>query len=262
MKMDKASDGKGGQGGFPKPPVPESAQPAAAQPAAPAAEDGFDDLGYPIDKPAPEKPEAPAPVASETPEAPEKPEKPETPATGYGDEPPKAPEPAPKAPEPKAEIHLDYELDAKGLPQAEADKLKLFLKKHGAPKELAQALADEKKAELAQAEAARAQAEANALAEVQATRAAWHKELKDDPTFGGEKFAHNVLRAEKVMQDFMVHTKKILTERKGMLPPYVMRDLAHIADRLYATEKLVQGDPAKPGQEGAKDEDDPLAFYN
>jgi hypothetical protein len=45
-----------------------------------------------------------------------------------------------------------------------------------------------------------------------------------------------------------------------MLPPYVMRDLAKLAEHLYKTERLQQGDPPAPAK-SKDDEDSPYAFY-
>ena len=58
----------------------------------------------------------------------------------------------------------------------------------------------------------------------------------------------------------MPNTKKELTKSGAMLPPWVMRDLAKLAETLYASPKLVQGDPVVPREE-VDDEDAHLAFY-
>jgi hypothetical protein len=91
-------------------------------------------------------------------------------------------------------------------------------------------------------------------------RAGWHKQLKDDATFGGEKFGANVKLANRVFDQFMPETKKILTERGSVLPPYVMRDLVKMAEQLFDTDKLQQGGPPPPA--APKEENDPLSFYN
>ena len=136
-----------------------------------------------------------------------------------------------------------------------------FAKANALPKEAAQALVNLRKSEfdanLAQAEEAK-KAQARAIEKV---KASWDKELRTDATFGGDKFAHNVAQVEKVLADFMPSTKKTLTERGSMLPPYVMRDLAKLAEKLYAAEKLVQGEAAV-GEAVVEDkQDDHLSFY-
>lgn len=257
-----------GQGGGGTPPADKSKE-QSTPPTDPAASEGegdFDDYGYPIVKDEGDPPkEAAGKPKSEPPKADDKIE---NPATGYGVEPPKVDDPTPPVTPPATPpadpptVDLGFEVNDDGIPKEESAKLKEFLKKHGASKELAQALLDQRKSELQSAEASRVQAEQEAKAQKSRVEAQWHKELKDDPTFGGEKFAHNILRAEKVVEEFMPDLKKRLTETKAMLPPYVMRGLANVGNHLYETPSLVQGDPVNANPEDAKGEDDPLAFYN
>jgi hypothetical protein len=95
------------------------------------------------------------------------------------------------------------------------------------------------------------------------TEAQWYRELKEDPNFGGEKFLHNVKRAERVVQDYMPNLKNKLTESKVMLPPYVMKDLFLLAKQLYSSGEHVEGDPTKASDDKDKEKEvDPLAFYN
>lgn len=98
-----------------------------------------------------------------------------------------------------------------------------------------------------------------------AEKAKWYKELKDDPVFGGGKFELNVVRADKILDQYIPELKKRLTDAKGMLPPDLMRGLARIADDLYPDDKLVQGDPppveGKDGKGGKDEKADPLDFY-
>src|SRR5690606_22788749 len=63
-------------------------------------------------------------------------------------------------------------------------------------------------------------------------RESWVNELKTDASFGGENFTKNVDKVEKVLAKYMPETKKMLTERKGMLPPTLMKDLLKIANAL------------------------------
>lgn len=181
------------------------------------------------------------------------------PATGYGKpiEPPVA-EPPPPAPEPKVE--LAYEVDTKDLDPKVATQLKEFAKTNGLTKEAAQAFINLRKSEIAAAEISKTEAQKAQGREIAELKTSWDKELRTHPTFGGDKFAHNVMRSEKVLSEFMPETKKMLTERSSMLPPYVMRDLAKLADHLYSTDRLIQGEAG--GVKETKKEIDPLDFYN
>ncbi|MFM6930412.1 MAG: hypothetical protein ACKOX6_18255, partial [Bdellovibrio sp.] len=95
----------------------------------------------------------------------------------------------------------------------------------------------------------------------QEIKANWHKELKNDPKFGGENFARNVHKVDKLLNEFAPEMKKNLTERKAMLPPIVMRDMLRIAEAIYSTEPLVHGDSKSPSKPDSADKNDPLAFY-
>lgn len=181
------------------------------------------------------------------------------PSTGYGEEPPKVEEPVKKE-EPAAKPDLAYELKLEGLPKEEVEKVAAFAKKHALSQEVAQEFADLRKSELKAAEERAASDQREQEQAKMRLRREWHTELKNDPQFGGEKFGFNIMQAEKVVQEFMPNTKKVLTDRKSMLPPYVMRDLARMASTLYSTEKLGQGEaPAAPKK---NDVDEALEFYN
>jgi hypothetical protein len=82
-------------------------------------------------------------------------------------------------------------------------------------------------------------------AAVQIQRKAWKEELVKDPEFGGEHFDKNVDRVEKLLNN-MPNTKKILTERGTMLPPYIMKDFLALAKLLNPTTKMVTGEPSTP----------------
>lgn len=183
------------------------------------------------------------------------------PASGYAESAPKEDEIPPPSTPPEPPIELGYELDIKDVPDDEVKKIKDFAKSNNLTKEVAQALVGLKKTEIEEVKKQLVEFETKQKKLIAETKVKWDKELRTDPNFGGEKFAHNILNAEKVLSDFLPETKKALTERKSMLPPYVMRDLAKLAEHLYGTEKLVRGEPVEPEDKDNKKEFDPLDFY-
>lgn len=85
---------------------------------------------------------------------------------------------------------------------------------------------------------------------VKQQRNTWKTELKNDPEFGGENFIKNVDRVEKVLEKYLPDTKKVLTERGSMLPPYIMRDFLRLSKVLNPTTKLVTGESKEVKKEG------------
>ena len=252
--LDQLEPGAAGGGVPAKAVIPPPTQAAAS--GSPSDEVETDELGYAIVKPKVEAATKPAEtkVASE-----KKPEGDAKPVTGYGDEPPKVEEVVPPVEEKPVATDLGYELKLDGLKKEEAQKVLDFAKANELSQKAAQSFADLRKSEVKAAEEAIEAQKKAEVAERNRIRSEWHKELRTDPQFGGEKFAYNIAQAEKVVSDFMPHTKKMLTERGSMLPPYVMRDLAKLSETLHPTQRLVQGDPAAPDE---KEEDDALSFYN
>lgn len=248
MKYDKVTDDKGvGGGGGSETKPPETIE---------APGDSLDDFGYEKITPLVEPPKEGTPAAKPGEKAPEpKLEEIKDPSTGYGVIPPVVPE---VPPTPPAKVELPFELEIKDLDVVELNKVKEFVKAHNLPKEVAEALANQKKSEIDAVKAADEawiKGEETRLAKMKVD---WDKELRTHPTFGGEKFAQNIHNVEKVLNDFFPETKKILTERKSMLPPHTMRDFAKLAERLYSPENLVQGDKIVTEEKPY----DPLDFYN
>lgn len=193
----------------------------------------------------------------------EKVEEVKDPATGYDLDENKAPAEEKKAePEVKEEKKddLGFELDVKDLEAKVADGIKAFIKENKITKEVAQAFVEFKKSEIAAQKQSQIETEKIEKAAIEQVKRDWQKELRSDPTFGGENFAKNIMNVEKVLNDFMPGTKKLLTERKTMLPPYVMRDLSNLAKQLYSTEKLVSGD-ASINSKPEEKETSHLDFY-
>lgn len=86
-------------------------------------------------------------------------------------------------------------------------------------------------------------------------RKVWKEELQADTEFGKD-FVKNVDRVEKVLQNNMPNTKKMLTEKGGVLPPYIMKDLLSIAKALNPTTSLVSGEAPAPAQDDSNFLDD------
>lgn len=193
--------------------------------------------------------------------------KPEDQVSGYGAEPPKdgakdeKPSEPPKQDPPKDE-GLGYELDLKEVEKSTAEALLKIAKEQKLSKEQAEAFVQFKKQEI------KAQADADAKYEEEYKAAQikqkqdWYNELKNDADFGKDKFNHSVARVEKFISEMMPDTKKVLTERRSMLPPYVMKDILRTANKFYDNGKFVQGEqPAAAAAAKEKEADDPLAFY-
>lgn len=267
MKMNKVGDVAPGGEPPASPPKPPAEQPPAA-PNPPAKAEGdieIDDFGYAkVPAADPSKKEGAATKAGDPP-----PETPVTkisevkePGTGYGEEPPKVDEVvAPPAPPvvPPAELD-DFDKVLADIPKEDAKTIKDFATENKLTPEVAKKWADKVKANIEIAKTERANMERQADQQKKIQRKQWHDELKADATFGGEKFQLNVVRAERVLVDFGPDLKKQLTEGKGMLPPNVMRMLAAVANKLYATDTLPQGDPP-PKAESTEEVDPVKDFY-
>lgn len=210
-------------------------------------DDKFDDLGYEKDPSIVEPPKEETPPAED--------DKPvDKPSTGYGDL--EEEEPAKKEDEKPAEDDKPVELTDEQKAQKEVaevvkdlgdnydkDKILKFANDNKFSKEQLQAYVKLVKEE--EAEIKKLQEENKKL-----QRKSWHEELKKDPEFGGEHFVKNLDRVEKVLQNNLPNTKKVLTEKGGMLPPYIMKDLLGLAKALNPTNKFVGGEPPAPKDDG------------
>lgn len=86
-------------------------------------------------------------------------------------------------------------------------------------------------------------------ANLKATRAQWKQELKNDSKFGGvggADFDQSVHSANKMFAEYLPNMKKTLTDRGGMLPPYIMKDLLAMHEKLNPKDGLVIGKPSVP----------------
>jgi hypothetical protein len=255
--MNKAGEGDAGA----PPQTPPSETPPATPPSDPppkAEGDHLDDLGY-------EKPKGETPKPGDKPPKtpPKEPTKVENPVTGYGDEPPKVDDPPATPPVTPPAPPTDLEKKLEGLNPGFLAIAKEQIDKLGLDGEKLDKFIEFKKQEQKEAiDWVQHQKDETARQE-KIRNAGWHKELKEDPVFGGENFALNVSRGEKVLDEYLPELKKELTMAKQMLRPSIMRGLARLADQLYPDDNLVQGDPPPPeGDKGSKNEKvDPLAFY-
>lgn len=181
------------------------------------------------------------------------------PSTGYGDEENADDKPDEKKPDedkkdddkkPEDEVtdaekvKSEITESLKGLPEGyDQEKILEFAVKNGLNNDQAKAYVEMEKT-------ANAEYRVNQEAAVKANRAASVKELKDDPTFGGENFARNVNNVEKLLEKQFPNFKKVLTDRGGIVPPYIMKDLLALHKVLNPTTTLVNGDAIPPKTEG------------
>lgn len=202
-----------------------------------------DDLGYSM------KHEGlpPIPKAVENPKPVEPPKLPETTIkTGYEDskETPKPVEtPKPIEP-PKEEVDISSVL--KDLPQGyDQEAFTKFASENKITKEQAQAYVKFAQDEFAQIKK-------NHEYKQNEIKNQWTNDLKNDQNFGGENFSKNIHAVENLIENHLPNMKKALTERGGMLPPYIMKDLLNLHKLLNPTTSLINGEPSIP----AKDDDD------
>lgn len=224
-------------------------------PPAPAEEEKTDDFGYETetkeDSTDTKKTEETPPVKKE------EDEKVKQPATGYGADDEVVDETKKEEPAKTEEIpaeEAEYEKQLKETIAALGDgydqeKVAAFAKENKLTKAQVEAYVKFAKAE--EAEIIKSQEKARIE-----KRKAWKQELFKDPAFGGEHFDLNVDRVEKVLDKYMPETKKMLTDTKSVLPPYVMKDLLKLSKALNPTTKLVGGEPPKVEEENGNYLDD------
>lgn len=70
-------------------------------------------------------------------------------------------------------------------------------------------------------------------------RSDWYNSLKSDKDFGGDLFQTNLKRVDTILEKFMPETKNMLTSRKAMLPPEVMKDLHKMHQVLLGSETTI-----------------------
>jgi len=255
--FNQVNPGDTGGGGANAQTTPQVPPPTPSTPT-PQAQGGieYDELGYAIPKaqqpPAPNQtPKTPEPAAA-TPPAAEVNSGYNTPppppnAAGYVD--PNAAPPAPAAaatppatPPAPAPGEFKLEVDLKDFNDADKKLFTENFEKYKLPKDAQQALVDIRKTYLTQQATEQANHQKQIETQVNELKTSWFNELKNDKDFGGANFDANTKMVNKFINDFMPNTKKMLTEKGGMLPPNTTRDFHAVAKKLYETEGFVQGD--------------------
>lgn len=212
---------------------------------APAAVETHDDLGYVIPKE-----EVAAPIIEEKKDDVPADDKIEKPATGYNDE-----EVAPPAEEVKEVPPVEKTEDEMNEEEKAQKEIKTVIAGLGEGYDKAKIekfVLDNKmtKEQLAAYVKMTKEEDAKFASDQAAAKVKYRNDsinsLKSDPDFGGENFAKNVDRVEKLLEKNMPSTKKMLTEKGGMLPPYLMKDLLSLSKVLNPIAPLVIGEPPAP----------------
>lgn len=144
---------------------------------------------------------------------------------------------AEKVKEDAAKLVVDLTETIKDLPQGyDKEKTLEFATKNGFSVDQVKAYVEMEKA--ANADYNTSQEDAKA-----AQKKEYYTELKADALFGGENFAKSVKRVDDVLDAHMPNLRKTLTDKSGMMPPYLMKDLLAISKLLNPTATLVNGEP-------------------
>lgn len=203
---------------------------------------GTDDYGYSTEGDKKPEEETKAPVETKA----EEKEEVIKPATGYKEEEVK-PEEEKKSEEKEAtpdeeKIKLELTNTVKELPEGyDQDKIVDFALKNKLTNDQVKAYVEMEKvsreAFLADQEKAKAEQTKNFI-----------HELKSDVTFGGENFDRNIMKVEKIIEKHFPNMKKVLTDRGGIVPPYIMKDFLSLDKILNPTASLVAGEaiPSAP----------------
>lgn len=152
--------------------------------------------------------------------------------TGYGDKP--ADESKPLEGDKSADEAKPLELDLKGLPEDFGKTIQDIAKNHSFTKEQAQALIDAQVKRNSDQEAAFKTTQKEIYSK-------WEKELKEDPDFGGEKFAANVHSVNKLLSENFPSITKSLTGTGKRLSPTFMKELKSLADKFYGETQHTEG---------------------
>lgn len=238
-------------------PTPTEVTPPVPAPVEEPKAGEVDDLGYTI----PAAPESTEVTPSEEPKTPTPDEKTKDDKTGYDkdedstgygkEDETKEPKPEDKKPNEEDKGEEDKTDEEKAAEEVEAnikkhleelpenfdrERVAAFAKENGMTDKQVEAYVKLEKENHASLVTERAEA-------IKEQRKAWKGELQGDPEFGGENFDKNVDRVNKVLDKYMPDTKKVLTERGTMLPPYIMRDFLKLDKILNPTSKLPTGEP-------------------
>lgn len=173
-----------------------------------------------------------------------------TAGTGAGYAEPKAAEVVPPVVPPTATTD-EIKFDETGMSPELVTTIKDFAKANNLSKEAVEAFAKYNKAQVDMVKTY----EANQAKAIEAARTKqrsdWYNELKSDKDFGGEHFNTNLKRIDTMIEKFFPSTKNMLTDRNGMLPPSLMKDLHGLHKVLLGADPVVN-----PGGNGAGPSDD------
>lgn len=175
-------------------------------------------------------------------------------ASGY-EEPKKVETPAETKVETPAPAADDIKIDETGLSADQVKQVKDFAKSNKLTKEATDAfvkytkdqsklIADQKALQVQQIEQAKQQ-----------QRADWYNQLKTDKGFGGEVFDANLKRVDTILDKYFPNTKNLLTTRKSVLPPDIMKDLHSLHKVLLGSDTMVN-----PGNQTSQVVDDDQSF--
>ncbi len=251
--------------------------PANPPPATPPEEKGdkeYDDFGYEKPKSADKKPDEKP--DDKTPPEPKDDKKPnekvdiKNSATGYGDEvddkTPPVDDKKPDEKPPGDEAKLDYELDLKDYDADLAKEILQVAKENKLDKAGAEFFAKFRKGQIDNAVKLLGDHKVEQERLRGEEKKAWTNELKEDKDFGGDNFATNVSNVDKLLDNYLPEMKKMLTDRKTMLPPQAMRGLARLAKHVYSVPKFVNGDVPAGDEDDVNNKPDPknkhLDFYD
>lgn len=154
--------------------------------------------------------------------------------TGYVE-----PKPAETKPAEAKPAEGEVKFDESGLTPEAIKEVKDFATANKLSKEAAEQYAKVIKQQATLIEDYKANEQKQIAAAREAQKADWYNKLKTDKDFGGDLFQTNLKRVDTILEKFMPETKNMLTSRKAMLPPEVMKDLHRMHQVLLGSETSI-----------------------
>lgn len=142
----------------------------------------------------------------------------------------------------KETTETKVEVNVEGLSEDSAKLVKDFAATHKLSKEAADAFASVLKTQTGLVEQFKSQQAQMVEKARSEQKINWYNELKGDKDFGGENFNTNLKRVDTILEKFLPNTKNLLTSRKSMLPPSIMKDLHGLHKVLLGSDPMVNGD--------------------